>query len=351
MAKRIECFYGQTGTGKSEAVASVIEQIYLQSGLSSRVIIGDGSRATYVDRGLVDEGIVQILDFSIRDWPTTVLAQLCMGYWPADVDDPKSPLLPPQPGDLLKLGVFAVEGLSVGSQYLMGDRKGGYAERASKGIKIGQDSPVFLVDAELDKNGNAIANTGPGNTYGGNPMSHYGFVQRRMLTNVESTKVFPGVVIWTAHERAAQDRVSGEKMIGPEAGGEALTTSLPRYFNNTLHFASVAKGNTVKDDHTEKMVKELDVEYRIYTRDHYNADPTSPTMTKYKVVTRGTRPEVVDGKGKVIEPGMPLYLTNSDPGAAVLEFYKRLADRNGGRAAALKAAREARVRDAEKPAA
>jgi hypothetical protein len=150
---------------------------------------------------------------------------------------------------------------------------------------------------------------------------------------VERTKVFPHFVVWTAHERSVVDRVSGEKLIGPEAGGEALTASLPRYFNNTLHFTSVAVPSNKKDEHSSKIVKELDVEYRIYTRDHYNADPGSPTMTKYKVVTRGTNPE-----------NMPLYLTSPVPGKAILEFYQRLANRRGNRAEQLKAAREAKLK-------
>jgi hypothetical protein len=71
----------------------------------------------------------------------TTFSQLTQGYWPADVNDPKSPLLAPKAEDLAKLGVFGIEGLSVGAQYLMGDVKGGLAEQSGRGIKIGQDSP------------------------------------------------------------------------------------------------------------------------------------------------------------------------------------------------------------------
>jgi hypothetical protein len=325
MAKRIELYYGPTGSAKSESLAAVIEQLFVQDGLVSRVAIGDGSKATYIDRGLVDAGIVELLDYSIRDWPTTTLSRLAEGYWPADVNDPKSPLLKPTVESFSNLGVMGFEGLSVGAQYLMGDRLGGYAEQSARGIKIGQDSPVMLTDGLLDpKTGKLIPGSGPGDTYGGNPISHYGFVQRRMLGIVERTKVFPNIVIWTAHERSVTDKVSGEKLIGPEAGGEALTASLPRYFNNTLHFTSVAVTKQVKDGHTDKQLKELDVEYRIYTRDHYSADPGSPTMTKYKAVTRGTSPET-----------MPEFLTSKVPGEAILKFYQQLADRRGGRAAEL----------------
>ena len=338
MAKRIECYYGQSGTGKSEAIAAVMKQIYEQDGLGARAIIGDGSKATYIDRGLVDAGVVELCDYSVRPWPLTTFAYLCQGYWPADVEDPESPLVPPKAGDLKKLGVFAVEGLSVGAQYIMGDIKGGLAEQAGRGIKIGQDSPVQSKDALFDKNGNAIKGSGPKildangkpvdeiQSFGGNPVAHYGYAQRRLLANVERTKAFPNIVIWTAHERGAQDKVSGEKLVGPEAAGEAMTSNLPRVFNNTLHFVTAQKKKAkVKDEHTEQMITDLDVEYRVYTRDHFH--PDGQYFVKYKAVTRGVSEA----------EGMPLYFEHDTPGASILAFYQKVTDLQKARAAAIKA--------------
>ena len=337
MAKRIECYYGQSGTGKSEALAAVIRQIYEADGLTSRVILGDGSKATYIDNGLLDAGVVELCDFSIRPWPLTVMAKLCEGYWPADVEDPNSPLVPPTPEVLRKLGVFGVEGLSVGAQYIMGDIQGGLAEQSGRGIKIGQDSPVFSKDILLDSKGLQVKGSGPkvldekGKeiaevfSYGGNPVAHYGYAQRRLLANVERSKAFPNMVVWTAHERSTQDKVSGEKLVGPEAAGEAITANLPRVFNNTLHFVTASrKKDKKKDDHTEAMVAELDVEYRVYTRDHFH--PDGQMFVKYKAVTRGASEK----------EGMPAYLTSDTPGRSVLEFYQKLADLRKSRAESIK---------------
>jgi len=324
MAARFECYYGQSGTGKSEGAAAVIEALYESDGLTSRVIVGDGSKATYIDRGLVDAGVVQIMDFSMRDWPLTTFAQLCEGYWPEDVDDHKSKLVAPKAGDLKKLGVFVVEGLSVGAQYLMGDMKGGLAEQAGRGIKIGQDSPVHSKDILYDAKGNEIKDSGPGTSFGGNPISHYGYAQRRLLANVERTKAFPNVVIWTAHEMGTTDKVSGEKLVGPEAAGQALTANLPRHFNNTLHFVTAqSKKAKKKDDLTEAMVTELDVEYRVYTRDHFH--PDGQFFVKYKAVTRG----VSEGQG------MPLYLESDVPGQSVIDFYNKVTEARKARTVAL----------------
>lgn len=326
MAIRVDCFWGQSSTGKSEGIRAIMEHVWENDGKSSRVIVGDGSKATYVDRGLVDEKIVEVVDFSVRDYPLTTLSLLTQGYWPKDVNDPKSPLVAPKPEDLNDLGVFAVEGLSVAAQYIMGDAKGGLAEQASRGIKIGQDTPVLSKDVMFDKSGAPIKGSGPKvigadgkpvediYSYGGNPMAHYGFVQRRLLALIENTKVFPGLVIWTAHERSTQDKISGEKMVGPEASGEALTQGITRHFNNTLHFVTAVKsGDKVKDDHTGAMVRDLDVEYRVYTRDHFH--PDGAFFTKYKAVTRGVSEA----------EGMPLYLTSDIPGQAVLDYYSTIA--------------------------
>jgi hypothetical protein len=330
MAKLIECWYGQSMTGKSECGATLIEHIYNTSGLKARVLIGDGSRATYEERGLVDAGIVAICDYSIRDWPLSVMQQLCDGWFPADPNDPKSKMLPPKPEDLAKLGVVIIEGLAVGSQYIMGDMKGGLAEQAGRGIKIGQDSPVVAKDVEYDQNGVPVRGSGTGLSFGGNPVAHYGFAQRRMLANVERTKRFPNIVVWTSHEMAAENKITKEKAIGPEVAGQALTVNLPRHFNNTLHFATAAKKSKEKDDLTGALVYELDVEYRIYTRDHFDAD--GQMLTKFKAGSRGIGPSVKEGDG-----GMPLYLTSETPGKAILDFYAVIAASRKARVEALKA--------------
>jgi hypothetical protein len=297
-----------------------MERIFEQDGLRSRVIVGDGSAATYYDRGLVDAGVVEVLDFSMRDWPMTVLEQLCSGWWPdtKDLRDHTAPLVKPRPEDLLKLGVWAGEGLAVAAKYIMGDMKGGLAEQASRGIKIGQDSPVLATDALMDpKTGQIIKGSGPGSTFGGNPMAHFGFAQKRMEANIERTKMFPGLVIWTTHERGAQDKISQEKVVGPEVIGEALTANIQRAFNDTLHFVTASNvKDKEKDAHTEKMITDLDVEFRIYTRDHFHPDGTS--FVKYKATTRGGIPAY---DPKTAPDGMPLYLTSDVPGRSILDFY------------------------------
>jgi len=318
MANRTECFYGEPGTGKSEAANRVAELVATETGLTTRVLLGDGSRATYEDSGLIGANIAQVLDYTARDYPLSTLEQLCEGWWPEDVDDPRSPLVPPSTpakrttNDLSSVGVYIIEGLSVAGTYLMGDQKGGLAYRSGRGEKIGQDSPIRIVDGDVDRLGNFVAGSGPGGQFGANPPSHYNVAQRRVLTCVDRSKTLPMKwVIWTGHQRAVEDKISKEVLVGPEVVGGALTSQIQRVFNNTLHFVTAAKRvKGGKDAHTEKAADDLDLEYRIYTRDHYS--PDGNVTFKYKACTRGVSADV-----------MPAFLTGA-PGEAIEDFYLRI---------------------------
>lgn len=314
--KFFECYYGQSGTGKSESIAAVIKQIHHETGKKARVLIGDGSGATY--QAFVDAGIVEMMDYTIRDWPLSTLDLLSQGYWPEDVDDPTSKLVAMKPEQFANIGLYAIEGLSVGAVYVMGDKKGGFAERAGKGEKIGQDSPIMIKDLERNPTtGQYIERSGPGTVFGGNALAHYGVAQKRMLGFVEKSKGLPGWVIWTAHERSSEDKVSNQKLIGPEVAGGALTASLSRYFNDTLHFATAEKTVKAKDEHTEKQVDVIDAEFRIYTRDHFR--PEGNSFVKYKAVTRHPDPN-----GEQFGSKLPLFFENPTPGASILEFYQHI---------------------------
>ncbi len=311
MASRFDCYYGAPGSAKSTAVAHVIKTLFNQTGKVSRVLIGDGSAATYQDMGLVDAGAVELMDYTIRDWPISTLEQLAEGAWPADPLDPKSKLLPATPQLLGNLALTCIEGISMAGLYIMGDRKGGLANRASKGERIGGESEIQLTDGDMDAAGRPLkgdAQTGSGRSYGGHTISHYNVAQLRLANVIERSKLLPGWVIWTAHERAAENKLTNEKVIGPEGVGGASTASMPRMFGNTLHFATAEKLGKEKDAHTGVEVSVVDAVYRIHTKPHYRAE--GKVFTKYLATTRISHPEM-----------MPPFLESEIAGASILEFY------------------------------
>jgi hypothetical protein len=302
MADKIECYYSGSGEGKTTAIIHIIAHVYNTTGKIARVYVGDGSKMTYVESGLVDAGIVQMVDFSMRDYPLTVSQQMCEGFYLQDPQDPMSKLVKSKPEDLAKIGVWVYEGLSVMGAYIMGNTEGGLAARAAKGEKIGQDSPITIVDPS-------------GLKFGGNPMSHYNVAQRQILTNIQRSRAMNGIVLWTAHERFTDSaREEGmDKFIGPDVAGKAMTAWISREFNNTLHFCSVNKPGKMQDQFTGKQAGTIQREYRVYTRDH--ADPEGLVQVRYRAVNRCPLPEM-----------MPDYLVGEEPGANILEFYRIMAE-------------------------
>jgi hypothetical protein len=310
--KIFDLYYGQPGTGKSESACRVLEQLHHETGKKVRLVIGDGSLLTY--QHLIEAGVAEAVEYAWRPWPLDTLMKLASGFWPADPTDPQSPLLPPTPATL-QVGGYVFEGLSVAASYILGNVKGGLAWRAGQGEKLGQDSPIRVVEADLDpKTGQPIPNSGPGTKFGGNPPAHYGIAQRNSVGIVQQSRGLPAqVVIWTAHEATNNpetDALVKEQIVGPEVAGKALTANIQRMFQNTVHLQTVAKRVKVDDSFTGRKIDELDLDYRAYTRDHFNAN--GAILTRYKACTRS------------VGETFPQFFSSSEPGMAVRDYYTAL---------------------------
>jgi hypothetical protein len=329
MAKRFELFYSEPGAGKSRSLIEIIKQVQAL-GLDARVYIGDGSMVMYslaAETGHIDGSKLHLMDFTIRDYPFTTLQQITEGYWPVDPLDPKSKMVRLTPQQVAQTGIWIYEGASVGGNYMMGDALGGLAQRAADGEQLGQDANVKFVDDPSLKGPDGQ----PLYKYGGNSPAHFGIAQRHLLQDILRSKALPGEwVIWTAHERiddgerggsfskgqtGDKTRV-GEKCIGPELIGKALTSNISRDFGNTLHFATATKKVADgQDPATGKTQYKDKTEYRVYTRDHY--DPDGIVSLKYRALCRSINPELIKD-----------YYTADKAGQAVLEFYRDLEKSN-----------------------
>lgn len=319
MAKVFDCIYGGPATGKSEACARLIEHVYRTSGLKARVVVGDGSALTY--EHLVESGVADVCEFGTRAWPQDTLQKLTSGWWP----DERGELRPVGyssanwSNDLQQVGVYVFEGLSVAGAYIMGNVQGGLAERSGRGEKIGQDSPIRIIEGVIDPKTGKVE-SGPGTAFGGNPPSHYNVAQRTMLDCLQRSKDLPvNYVLWTAHEadNNPDKDLNKEALIGPEVVGKALTGSIQRNFNNTLHCMTAQKKVKHVDAHTGKTVDDLDLDFRLYTRDHFS--PQGNTLVRYKACTRS------------VDPSFPQYFSAEKPGEALLQFYQRLHDTRAAR--------------------
>lgn len=334
-AKVFDCIYGGPGTAKSESCARLVEHVYKTTGKTARVVVGDGSGLTY--EHLEQANIASICDFGTRPWPQDTMQKLSSGYWPRPGTGELVPLgfklpAPEWPGGFIwentleNVGVYIFEGMSVAGAYIMGNVQGGLAERAGRGEKIGQDSPIRIIEGVVDPRTGKVEG-GPGTAFGGNPPSHYNVAQRTILECLQRSKGLPvDYVLWTAHEadNNAEKDINKESIVGPEVVGKALTGSIQRNFNNTLHCVTVSKKIKKADSLTQKQVDDLISEYRIYTTDHYSANGV--TTVKFKACTRGG------------DSSVPQYLVSKEPGDALLQYYQMLSNMRKARAAQLTAA-------------
>ena len=321
-----DCLYGGPAAGKSESVARLIEYVYRTTGKTARVCVGDGSTMTY--HALMDAGVVELCEYNMLDWPRTVIQNLAKGAWPIDgrwvfpgQTDPTTGWV----NDLSNVGVWVFEGLSVAGDYLMGHARGGLADLAANGQKVGQDSPIRFIDGVIDPKTGKLAE-GPGTATGGNSPAHYGVAQRLLVEAANESKKLPvDYVLWTAHEGSndPEKDMNRELVVAPAIPGRAMTGQIQKLFGNTLHLVSVPKRIKVQDSHTGKTIDDLDLEYRLYTRDHFSA--TGSVTTRFKACTRGADDHAV-----------PQFFVAETPGAALLQYYQTLARLTQDRAARIR---------------
>jgi hypothetical protein len=252
------------------------------------------------------------------------MRRLAEGWFPEHPDDPQSPLIPPAKQKNFKdVGFFVFEGLSVGGKYILGMNKGGMAERAARGEKLGPDAVVRYIDGEVDNVGKPKEDD---SAFGTNGTAHYMAAQQQLVEIVQASRVLPGHRIWTAHEAVAEQQTNigdlknpmklktGDTIIGPEVAGKALTPIIQRIFANTVHFQTLSK--KVKQDKPDEFIgaagAELGLDFRLWTRDHFALDGQS--QLRYRACVRG------------VTADFPAYFTAKEPGVNVVEFYNRLCD-------------------------
>lgn len=299
MAKRCDLVYGPSGAGKTTYGVALAHAVYKATGKHTRWYLGDGGGATIFETGYVGE-FIEVFPYNLRKFPLETTQLISEGFWPdqKSIDDNTfTTLLPPSKEELDKVGLWIFEGLTVLSDYMMGDTEGGMAWRMSRGESLNRDESYVLKDGTMK--------------FGGNARTHYGFVQRRILDIIQRTRQLPGMVLWTAHERRVDDEETRETLFGPDVCGKALTPRIGASFGNTTHLQIVHSMKSVVDPTTKKKIESFVAERRAYTREH--VDPEAKTFVKYFANTRLPR-------GLDANEAMPEYFSPPNP----VEFYRRL---------------------------
>lgn len=296
MAKRVDLVYGASGSGKTTWALKLAEYIFATTGKKTRWYLGDGGGETIEVSGALSgpNPFVEVILYNSLDNPLETTQLITEGY---SLGGGK--LLPPTNEELATIGLWVFEGLTVMSDYIMGDRVGGLANRMSRGETLNNDDSYRLKDGGLQ--------------FGGNARSHYSFTQRRVLDLIQRSRVLPGMVLWTAHERRIEDEENRETLFGPDVCGKALTARIGASFGNTIHLQKVTTKKKVVDPVTKKQIEQLVLERRAYTVEH--VDPEAKTFVKYYANTR--IPAEIKEKGLDL---VPEFLCPPDP----IAFYGAL---------------------------
>lgn len=324
----IELIYGDSHSGKSTALEVLARQMHKQTGKRTRVYIGDGGGESYNSHGLVDDGIIELFDYSGRDFPMMVLKQMADYWWPQDTKDPSSKLVAPVMAKLAEVyGLVIFEGGQVMGQWLLSDVPGGFAWHSANETGFGgvkdEDDLLHYEDQRADIKDIPEVYRLQGVV---SPKQFYK-VQQKLLSAVRASKKFPGLVYWTSHPTqetadktagATSDqygKITGKKIIGPDFGGKALASLITKDFGNSLHADSVPVQTKVKDETTGQQVTNITREYRLYTRRHM--DPELKEDAEYIAGNRAY-------PGAKLK--MPDYFVSKEPGDSILQFYQRLSD-------------------------
>jgi len=238
--------YGATGTGKTREIGAVALDIWKRYGKRTRLISADGGGWGSI-QDYVDAGLIAPLNISDAETPLTQLRRLARGDWPHD----GGWLMRDKDPRWKQVGMYAIEGFSSISSMILRDQ-------VDKGRKISEELAAKFTEKDAD--------TDEPFTFGSPGRAHYGFAQNFILELIRHFQALMnyGVhqILFTSLEAAGEDRTSKQKILGPAAAGNALTSVIPQRVGDLIHLdiVGVPDGKATRD------------EYRAYYTNHTDPD-------------------------------------------------------------------------------
>lgn len=238
--------YSDSRIGKTTNLYFLVKYLWEKHNLISRVIIGDPGGATpFLDSGMVDEGIVELFDFSYRKLAIADFRRLSRGYWPiinkAGNEYFKSDDYCLTPADKWpKIGGYFIDSMTSVGRLLIShcsDQEGGLG---------------FKEAWSYEEDGETIR---------GLQQGHYGIVQKEMYKlHAHGFSLLPIKYLgWTALVGKGEDKRDRCTKYGPQLIGNASTPEIPTWFNDTFHFEKIVESREDPNNKGER----IDVEKRV----------------------------------------------------------------------------------------
>jgi len=295
-----------TDTKKTANLGFVSQYIFEDTGLPSHLIVTDNAGLdtviSEVESGLIiPYRIVSQRKFLIRDF-----SLLSQGWWPKDIHDPLSELLPP---NFEEFGALLWDGWTSTSEMLMEVHESAITVRPKPGHPGVMEMEATNVKvAEMPKDSFIYSGEGD-SVYArrSTGRSDFGAVQGRAREFMRNLSQLPIPTVCTALECRGEDKENNSRPIyGPQFAGSALTGHIGGKFANLLHMALLPKEEAVIDpsDSTKK-IRILGNVPVMYTTTHYRAD--DPLKVPYPSVVRAPKvPELLARIPKIGPPRIDL---------------------------------------------
>jgi len=230
---KADLIYGATGSGKTVNIGEVSDYVLQRWGKLTRMVSADGGGFGPLG-GLVKAGQIEYWAIGAWKYPVAALHKAVRGYWPLRLDDPESPLVPPDAGTWEVYGFGAFEGLTSFGDMMLANLK---EEKAS----LSQDPSYTWTQDGVD--------------FSGGNMSYYGFMQDNLQREVAISHLLKyEKVLWTGQESKGDDQ-GGSKVYGPMIGGKKATGKAGGWFLNVFHMDIIA-GESKKDVATGQLLTE-----------------------------------------------------------------------------------------------
>lgn len=233
---KADLVWGASGTGKTVNIGEVSDYILKKYGKLTRMVSADGGGIGPLT-GLAKAG--QIEFWALNAWknPIANLERAIKGYWPLRLDDPESPLVPPDAGTFEIYGFGAFEGLTSFGDMILDNLSGTKAS-------LSQDPSYTWTQDGID--------------FSGENQSYYGFMQKELQRKVALSHLLRyEKVLWTAQESKGEEK-GGGIVYGPMIGGKKATGKAAGWFLNVFHMDVIQKGDIVIDPVTKQKMMEVD---------------------------------------------------------------------------------------------